>query len=147
MNITKFKKVYEVGGPENRYTLDKFRQRFQSVQDEAIANNPYYFTGAFSTVVVVPAAYNFVINFMSNHTAQEPSGYLDGYNFKSFFGVTGDKVDDFVWVRGQERVPENWYRRPTSNQYTANDVAEDVAIGYAAYPKVCLDFVIQSSVS
>jgi hypothetical protein len=31
-------------------------------QDESIANNPYYFTGAFSTVVVVPAAYNFVIN-------------------------------------------------------------------------------------
>jgi hypothetical protein len=39
-----------------------------------------------------------------------------------------------VWNRGQERVPENWYRRPTSNQYTANDVAEDVGIGYAAYP-------------
>lgn len=44
---------------------------------------------------------------MSNHTAQEPSGYLDGYNFKSFFGVTG-KPGKFVWQRGQERVPDNW---------------------------------------
>lgn len=133
LNITKFEKVYAVGGPEDRYTLDKFRARFEEVQDESIANNPYYFTGAFSTVVVVPAAYNFVINFMSNHSKEEPSGYLDGYNFKTFFGVTGEP-GSFKWNRGQERVPDNWYRRPSTNQYTAPDVFEDVAIGYAAYP-------------
>lgn len=133
LNITKFEDVYAVGGTEDRYTLDKFRARFQDVQDESIATNPYYFTGVFSTVVVVPAAYNFVINFMSNHTAEEPSGYLDGYNFKTFFGVSGDP-GSFVWERGQEQVPENWYRRPSDNQYTAQDVALDVGIGYAAYP-------------
>ena len=83
LNLTKFEGVYAVGGDDQseegrgqRYTLDKFRARFQQVQDTAIAENPYYFTGAFSTVVVVPAAYNFVINFMSNHSAAEPSGYL-----------------------------------------------------------------------
>ena len=65
LNITKFEDVYAVGGPEDRYTIDKFRQRYQQVQDDSIATNPYYFTGAFSTVVVVPAAYNFVINFVS----------------------------------------------------------------------------------
>jgi hypothetical protein len=41
--------------------LDLLANSLQA-QDESIANNPYYFTGAFSTVVVVPAAYNFVIN-------------------------------------------------------------------------------------
>lgn len=88
---------------------------------------------------------------MSNHSAAEPSGYIDGSIFKQFFGVTGNP-GSFVWERGQERIPENWvccleramvrsttdesqYRRPTSNQYTANDVFEDVAIGYAAYPR------------
>ena len=83
LNIDKFEAVYAVGGDDKsengfdqRYTLDKFRARFQQVQDDAIADNPYYFTGAFSTIVVVPAAYNFVINFMSNHSAAEPSGYL-----------------------------------------------------------------------
>lgn len=50
-------------------------------------NNPYYFAAPFATTLVSPAAYNFVINFMSNHTAEEPSGYLDGYNFKTFFAV------------------------------------------------------------
>jgi Peroxidase, family 2 len=83
LNLGKFEGVYAVGGDDQsedgfqqRYTLDKFRARFQDVQDAAIADNPYYFTGAFSTIVVVPAAYNFVINFMSNHSASEPSGYL-----------------------------------------------------------------------
>ncbi|KAB9006561.1 hypothetical protein FH972_026915 [Carpinus fangiana] len=134
LNITKFERVYAVGGKEDRYTLDKFRSRFEAVQQESIANNPYFFTGAFSTVVVVPAAYNFVINLMSNHSAEEPSGYLDGYNFKSFFGVTG-KPGSFKWERGLERVPDNWYRRPSSNPYTGNDVVEDVVLGYLAYPK------------
>ncbi|KAF2755744.1 hypothetical protein EJ05DRAFT_540403 [Pseudovirgaria hyperparasitica] len=133
LNITKFEHVYALGGAEDRYTLDKFRARFEGVQNESIATNPYYFTGAFSTVVVVPAAYNFVINFMSNHSAAEPSGYLDGYNFKTFFGVSGTP-GNFVWERGQERVPPDWYRRPSTNPYTAADVFEDVAIGYAAYP-------------
>ena len=155
LNISKFEEVYAVGGSDTsedgfgqRYTLDLFRQRLEQVQDDAIASNPYYFTGAFSTLVVVPAAYNFVINFMSNHTAQEPSGYLvrlfpafedsannekDGYNFKSFFGISG-APGLFVWNRGQERIPDRWYRRPSTNPYTANDVAEDVGIGYAAYP-------------
>ena len=83
LNITKFERVYAVGGNDQsvdgraqRYTLDKFRARFQEVQEESIANNPYFFTGVFSTVVVVPAAYNFVINLMSNHSLEEPSGYL-----------------------------------------------------------------------
>lgn len=65
LNITKFTQVYAVGGKEDRYTLDKFVSRFEAVQDQSIAENGYYFTGAFSTVVVVPAAYNFVINFVS----------------------------------------------------------------------------------
>jgi hypothetical protein len=105
LNVTKFADVYALGGTEDRYTLDLFRSRFEAVQDESIANNPYFFTGAFSTVAVVPAAYNFVINLMSNHSAEEPAGYLDGYNFKTFFGVSGEP-GSFVWNHGQEHIPE-----------------------------------------
>lgn len=71
---------------------------------------------------------------MSNHSAAEPSGYLDGYNFKTFFGVSGEP-GSFKWLRGQERVPERWYRRPSDNKYTLQDVAIDVGIGYLAYPR------------
>lgn len=67
----------------------------------------------------MPAAYNFVINFMSNHSKEEPSGYLDGYNFKTFFGVTGEP-GSFKWNRGQERVPDNWVS--CENFFTKNMV-------------------------
>ena len=105
--MSKFEGVYQVGQPDDRYTLDKFRQRFSDVQQQSIATNPYFFTGLFSTVIVVPAAYNFVINLMSNHSAEEPSGYLDGDTFKSFFAITGDP-GSFEWVKGGERIPYNW---------------------------------------
>lgn len=70
---------------------------------------------------------------MSNHSAEETSGYLDGFNFKSFFGVSGEP-GSFVWNRGQERVPDTWTRRPSTNKYTAADTFGDVGITYAAYP-------------
>ncbi|KAL9082067.1 MAG: hypothetical protein Q9159_006754 [Coniocarpon cinnabarinum] len=137
LDVAKFEAVYQVGQPDDRYTLDKFRQRFHDVQQASIASNPYYFTGLFSTVVVVPAAYNFVINLMSNHSAEEPSGYLDGNVFKQFFGVSGEP-GSFVWNRGQERIPDEWYKRPTDNDYEAQDVAGDVLVGYLAYPNTLL---------
>ncbi|CZT25349.1 related to oxidase [Ramularia collo-cygni] len=136
LNVSRFEQVYNIAVKDgsDRYTLDKFRAKFEEAQDESIANNPYYFTGAFSTVVVVPAAYNFVINLMSNHSHEVPGGYLDGYNFKSFFGVAGEP-GSFQWLKGQERVPENWYRRPSYAPYEAPDVFGDVGIGYLAYPR------------
>ncbi|WPH01851.1 Hypothetical protein R9X50_00470500 [Acrodontium crateriforme] len=138
LNVTKFEHAYSVGGDEDRYTMDKFRQHFGSVQQESIATNPYYFSGgAFGPFIVVPAAYNFVINLMSNHSAEEPSGYLDGYNFKSFFGITGEP-GNFKWQRGQERVPENWYRRSSARPYDIEDIPIDALIGYLGYPNTLL---------
>ncbi|KAL9093997.1 MAG: hypothetical protein Q9165_003667 [Trypethelium subeluteriae] len=140
LSISKFEAVYAIGGNDSseegfdqRYTLDLFRQHYSQVQDDAIASNPYYFTGAVSTIGVVPGAYDFVITMMSNHTAEEPSGYLDGYNLKSFFGISGDP-GSFVWNKGQERIPDNWYRRPSTNPYTVVQLATDLVILYAAYP-------------
>jgi hypothetical protein len=136
LDIGRFKSAYEVGVTDgsDRYTLDKFAQNFAGKVQESISTNPYYFSAPFATFVVAPAAFNFVINLMSNHSAEEPSGYLDGEIFKAFFAVTGD-YPNFTWLPGQERIPNNWYRRPLVNHaYTPNDIAADVAIGYAAYP-------------
>jgi hypothetical protein len=99
-----------------------------------VANNPYYFNGAFSGLLVVPAAHDFIINFMSNHSAEEPSGYLDGYNLKSFFGITGEP-GSFVWNAGTEQIPQNWYRRPSTNPYTSEAAVLDVLGAYAKYPE------------
>lgn len=109
LDTSRFASAYAVGVTDksDRYTLDKFAQNFGTKADESESTNPYYFSAPFSGALVAPAAYNFVINFMSNHTAEEPNGYLDGEMFKQFFAVTGD-YPNFTWLPGQERIPDNW---------------------------------------
>ncbi|KAJ5585785.1 hypothetical protein N7450_005572 [Penicillium hetheringtonii] len=141
LSVERFEAAYATGGNDTsehgldqRYTLDKFRAHYQEVQEYSIKTNPYYFTGTVSTIAIVPGSYNLVINLMSNHSEEEPSGYLDGYNLKQFFGVTGHP-GSFIWQKGQERVPKNWYRRPTISPYSLADSLADIGIGYLAYPK------------
>lgn len=82
-----------------------------------------YFTGFFSTTLATPGAYNFVINMMSNHSAEEPTGYFNVDMFKQFFSLTGEG-NDLTYTPGHERIPENWYRRPLINQYTVPNVLQ-----------------------
>lgn len=116
------------------YTMDSFRQLFKHWQEYSVSNNPWYSTPIFSTVVVSPAAYNFVINFMSNRSAENPSGILTPENYKTFFAITGD-YPNFTWKKGQEQIPKDFYRRTGTHPYTAQAVIEDVLLGYAAYPE------------
>lgn len=92
---------------DDRYTLHGFASDFLQKGRQSISENPYFFSGPFAGVVVAPAAYFFVINLMSNHSAEEPSGYLNGDMFKEFFAVEGE-YPSFKWNPGQERIPENW---------------------------------------
>lgn len=68
---------------------DKFDREFAKNTIRSVGQNPYYFTGLFSTTLVAPAAYHFVIAMMSNHTADNVNGYLNGEMFKTWFGVSG----------------------------------------------------------
>lgn len=120
-------------GPD-RYTIDSLAQDFVTKADYSEKNNAYYFAPPFSTTLVTPAAYNFILNCMSNHTAEEPNGYLNGEMFKQFFGVEGDSPDNFKWLPGQGRIPENWYRRTSTNHYNAAKVFTDVIPTFLAYP-------------
>lgn len=69
---------------------------------------------------------------MSNHSADEPSGYLDKPQLKDFFAISGPD-DALVWNPGYERIPEQWYRRPNDNPYTTARAIEDVVISAAMY--------------
>ncbi|GME35481.1 hypothetical protein GTA08_BOTSDO05233 [Neofusicoccum parvum] len=131
MIVSKFQQLYDTA-VNDRYTLDGFRGQYARTQQESIATNPYLFYAPFSALVV-PAAYNFVLNFMSNHSAEEPNGYLDGNQLKQFFSVTGES-GNFQYTPGYERIPEEWYRRPSSNQYSLVSVVADLAIGFVRDP-------------
>lgn len=88
------------------YTLDDIAAQSDYVTRWSILNNPYYFSAPFSGLVA-PAAHNFVINFMSNHSSEKPGGTLTREVLKSFFAVTGDGPGNFQHNRGQERIPDN----------------------------------------
>jgi hypothetical protein len=68
--------------------------------------------------LVPPIAHHFIVNLMSNHSADNKNGFLTKEVLKSFFAISGPD-NALVYNQGQEQIPQNWYRRPTSNPYNA----------------------------
>ncbi|TID22771.1 aromatic peroxygenase [Venturia nashicola] len=111
--------------------LTSFRaKRFQ----QSIDNNPYFFNGPFSGVAVQPAAYTFIYRFMANHSAENPAGQLTKSVLKSFFAITGTD-DNPVYTPGYERIPENWYRRSKTDEYSIAFFALDLTAAAVTYPQ------------
>lgn len=121
--------LYNLG---EEYNLDLAAAQNEFVQSYSINNNPQYFSGPFSGLVT-PAAHNFVINFMSNHSAENNGGTLTREVLKSFFSVTGEP-GSFVHTPGQERIPDNWYKRPAANSYTIPSTLLDAQVNNLMYP-------------
>ena len=98
---------YSPGGKVTLESLTEFRShRF----DTQIANNPYFFNGPFSGVLVQPAAYTFIYRFMANHSAEDPAGLLDYDVLQSWFGVKKSVDGTYTAEQGAERIPDNWVR-------------------------------------
>ncbi|KAI9651489.1 MAG: hypothetical protein M1831_000806 [Alyxoria varia] len=131
LQIDRFDDIFNRGP---RLTLDKLRDHNKKVHDFSVNNNPHFFQPPFAGLVP-PIAHHFIINLMSNHSQAEPEGFLDGNVFKSFFAVTGNE-GSHVWNKGQERIPDNWYRRPKSNPYDEARAGADVVILATKYPSV-----------
>ncbi|KAJ3739986.1 Chloroperoxidase [Lentinula detonsa] len=108
--------------------LTAFRlSRFQ----QSIDNNQYFFNGPITGVLVQPAAYQFIFRFMANKSQEYPEGRLDREVLKSFFSITGPE-DDLVYTPGQERIPDNWYKRAIGDEYgLVSLLLETTSIGIA----------------
>lgn len=112
-------------------TLTDFRaKRFQ----QSIDNNPYFFNGPFTGVLVQPAAYTFIYRYMANKSAEYPDGYLDGNVLKSFFSITGEP-GNFKHTEGHERIPDNWYKRALGDEYGIPYFQLDVLDAAVKYPE------------
>ncbi|KAG4429585.1 hypothetical protein IFR05_014934 [Cadophora sp. M221] len=131
LNIARFDKLYNLA---TNYTLDNLRDHNKYVHDLSIQNNPYYFSAPFAGLVP-PIAHHFVINLMSNHSADNIQGTLTRETLKSFFSISGPD-GAHVWTAGHERIPLNWYKRPTANPYGAVPAFADVAILATKYPEI-----------
>ena len=117
------------------YTLDDAAAASDYQTRWSKANNPYYFQAPFAGAVA-PAAYDFVINFMSNRSEESHGGILTRKTLKTFFAVTGNKNGQFKYNLGMERIPENWYKRPSTNMYNIPEVLADVGVNNAMYPGI-----------
>ncbi|KAI4154341.1 MAG: hypothetical protein LQ340_001735 [Diploschistes diacapsis] len=99
----------------NLAVLQEFRvERF----NQSISNNPYFFNAPFTGIGVQPAAYTFIYRFMANKSAEHPDGVLTQDVIKSFFGITENPDGSFSGGLGQERIPDNWYKRAIGDEYT-----------------------------
>lgn len=125
--------LYSLLGEEG-LTQDKAAAQASYTSSYSIANNPYYFSAPFSGLVA-PDAHNFVVHFMSNRSVENKGGVLHGDVLKQFFAVTGTP-GNFVHHEGMERIPENWYKRPSSQPMDTVDTNVDTVINNQMYPGV-----------
>lgn len=124
-----------VSDAKSNYNL-KILQDFRKKRfDESIANNPYFFNGPFSGVAVQPAAYTFIYRFMGNKSAEHPEGQLTKSVLKSFFGITENSDGSFSGGLGQERIPDNWYKRAIGDEYSIPFFMLDLIQEATVYPQ------------
>lgn len=102
--------------------------------NQSIHDNPYFFNGPFTGLLVQPAAYTFIYRFMANKSAEYPEGRLDQDTLKSFYSITGSP-GKFVWTEGYEKIPNNWYKRAIGDEYTIPFFLTDVLAAAAEYPQ------------
>ncbi|CAE6518622.1 unnamed protein product [Rhizoctonia solani] len=115
MNLTYFKQLYDLlpeGNPKANFNYDVIIENRALRFNTSISENPHFFYGPFSGLIASAAAHAFVTRLMSNHSAEAPDGILNHETLKSFFAVSGGSAN-LTYQAGYERIPDNWYRRPT----------------------------------
>lgn len=84
--------------------------------EHSIANNPIFYWGPFSGVIVGEAGICFPPIAFKNHSAEHPEGVLTRDILFNFYSVRENPTTkELVFTRGRERIPDNWYRQPTDS--------------------------------
>jgi Peroxidase, family 2 len=137
LQMTQFKHLYglQKDAANPNYNLDVMLQHRKWMFEQSVANNPYFFYGPFTGVLVSQAAFTFVYRFMSNKSAEAPEGVLNKEVLKSFFSITGPD-DKLVHTPGHEKIPDNFYKRAIGDEYTINFFQLDILDFAAQYPRI-----------
>lgn len=97
--------------------------------------NPYFFNGPFTGVLVQPAAYYFIYRFMANKSSSHPNGLLTTTTLRSLFSITQAKDGTLVHTPGHERIPSNFYKRALGDEYSIPSLGGDIIRGAEQHPK------------
>ncbi|KAB8337271.1 hypothetical protein FH972_021572 [Carpinus fangiana] len=137
LQIENFQALYDLqkDAADPNYNVAVFNQHHANQWDKSLATNPYFFYGPFTGIAVSTAGHAFAANLFANHSAESPDGLLNKEVLKSFFGVTGSDNSLRV-LPGQERIPNNWYRRSNLVGYAFQDLAADTIAGILAHPQL-----------
>jgi len=129
-----FTQLYDLGKDNAAgFTIDIVGQAGNRRVEQSIAENPFFYSGPATGLIFRNGAWALITRLMANYSDEHPDGLLTGDNLKSFFAISGDE-GSFVYSEGSERIPENWYRRPTD--YDTVDILADILTWSQKYPNV-----------
>ncbi|KAJ7785223.1 Chloroperoxidase [Mycena maculata] len=98
--------------------------------DDSVSKNPYFFYGPID-MVISTLVHLFIQGIMASFPASHPGGFFTADGLQTFFGFYPDTSGQPSYRPGYERIPDDWYRRPTD--YTHVDAAPHLeALGMAA---------------
>lgn len=101
--------------------------------DHSIKNNPYFFFGPVSGILVSEAGIILMRELFANHSSTGPA--LPRSVLLSFLGVSESPQGVLTVNVGHERIPDNWYRRPLGSPYLAIEFLTAVAEIISKYPR------------
>jgi len=135
VQLAQFQALYnKQSGETANYDLDVLNNFRAERIAQSKAENPYFFSAPFAGIAVQPAAYTFIYRFMANKSAEYPEGILNKDVLKSFFSITGDD-DNLRYNPGNERIPDNWYKRAIGDEYTIPFFATDLNLAALQHPE------------
>ncbi|GIZ39139.1 hypothetical protein CKM354_000253000 [Cercospora kikuchii] len=134
--LSQFRNLYNrQSGASANYNLEVLRAFRKDRYQESINKNPYFAYLPFGGIEVSQAAFTFIYRFMSNKSAEFPSGVLNREVLKSFMSIQGPD-NNLRWVPGNERIPNNWYKRNPSDEYSVPYFESDILYFAQTVPEV-----------
>lgn len=112
LNLDAFTELYEsIEG--DGLTRDEMATHAIRRFNHSIANNPYFWNGPVTNVMMRPVGYVLANDILSNHTDDNPDETVSKAVLRSFYGVTENPNGSLSYTPGHERIPENWFPRQT----------------------------------
>ncbi|KAF8753307.1 Peroxidase, family 2 [Rhizoctonia solani] len=111
MNLEYFKQLSAMKSEEDpnaNFDYDTMITHRANRFNTSVSENPHFFYGPITGVFLQPGAHG------------------------SFFGVSGSG-NNLTYLKGHDRIPDNWYRRP--NDYTLVEYLLDVVYAAGKYPQ------------
>lgn len=134
LSMDRFAELYEsIGG--DALTRDEAAAHAIRRFDHSVANNPYFWNGPVTNMLMRPVGYVLVNDILANHTDDNPDEATSKTVLRSFYGVDEDPVNGSLSYKpGHERIPENWF--PRREPYTILDFNAAEAALFVRQPRL-----------